>query len=234
MIRAGILIAMLVLPAAAQVGLQRKTADELLEKGDAYHAMGMYRNLLRDTPNDPELHYNLGNALYKMQLWDEAIQAYQKAQSLTSDESMKNYIQYNISNCLYKKQQLQESIEGYKQTLRKNPADRDARLNLELALKQMQKENSPQSDSNRNDPNRQNEQDEKKDDPSDKNKDNGSRQEPRSNDETGRDQQTAKNQPLSRKDAERILDALKDKEKELQKKRVLENLRAQERTTKDW
>jgi hypothetical protein len=146
---------------------------------------------------------------------------------------MKNYIQYNISNCLYKKQQLQESIEGYKQTLRGNPDDRDARINLELALKQMQKENSSQSDSNRNNPNRQNEQDEEKNDRS-KNEDDGSKQEPRANNETGQDRQTRPNQPLSRKDAERILDALKDKEKELQKKRVLENLRAQERTAKDW
>lgn len=233
MIRFLILITIFSLSAVAQVGLQRKTADELLEKGDAYHAMGMYRNLLRDAPNDPELHYNLGNALYGMQLWDEAIQSYRKALSLTTDESMKNYIQYNISNCLYKKQQLQESIEGYKQTLRRNPDDRDARINLELALKQMQKENSSQSDSNRNNPNRRNEQDEEKNDRS-KNQNDGSKQEPRANNETGRDQQTRPQQPLSRKDAERILDALKDKEKELQKKRVLENLRAQERTAKDW
>ncbi len=212
----------------AQVGLQRRTADELLGRGDGYHAMTMYRSLLRTEPNNPELHYNLGNALYQMQLWDDAISSYKKALSLTQDERMKQFIQYNISNCLYKKQRLEESIEGYKQTLRKNPDDRDARINLELALRQKKEQEKSQSDSS----GRQKEnpkQDEQDDTSNDR-----SQQQKQPKDPAKENPQKPQDHKMTRQEAERLLDALKDKEKEIQRKRMLENLRSESGTAKDW
>jgi len=128
---------------SAQTGLARRQADQLYDRGDNFHAMEAYKNLLNDNPNDPELNYNAGNALYRLEQYDEAVKFYQRALENTSDADLKNKIAYNMANIQYKQKKLKESIEGYKNVLRKNPDDADARKNLEYALKQMQMQQPP-------------------------------------------------------------------------------------------
>lgn len=220
-------------PAYAQVGLSRRMADKLYESGDHYHAMQSYKQLLDQNPNDPELNYNVGNSLYRMQKYDEAKLFYEKALANTSDPKLKNSIQYNIANCEFKSKKLKESIEGYKQVLRKNPDDEDARKNLELALKQMQKENPPpQKNEDKNQSKKDQQKDEKDKDKKDEQQD--QKQEQDREDDKDKKKQNVPKQGMDRKQAEKILDALKNQEKEFQKKMVREKVSKDQKTEKDW
>lgn len=217
----------------SQVGLSRRMADKLYESGDHYHAMQSYKQLLDQNPNDPELNYNVGNSLYSMQKYDEAKLFYEKALANASDPKLKNSIQYNIANCEFKSKKLKESIEGYKQVLRKNPDDEDARKNLELALKQMQKDNPPpQKNEDKNNSKKDQQKDEKDKDKKDQQQD--QKQEQDSENDRDKKKQNMPQQGMDKKQAEKILDALKNQEKEFQKKMVREKVTKDQKTEKDW
>lgn len=219
--------------AIAQVGLSRRQADKLFEGGDHYHAMQSYKQLLDENPNDPELNYNAGNSLYRMQMYDQAKLYYEKALSNTSDPKLKNNIQYNIANCEFKSKKLKESVEGYKQVLRKDPDDADARKNLELALKQMQKQNPPPQ---KNEDKNQSKKDEQQDD-QDKDKKEEQKQEQEEQNNQDPNNQKKQNKPkqgMDKKEAEKVLDALKNQEKDYQKKKIKEKVTKEQKTEKDW
>ncbi len=214
----------------AQVGLARRQADKLFESGDHYHAMQSYKDLLNSDPNDPELNYNVGNSLYRLQQYDQAKLYYEKALAHTSDAALKNKIQYNLSNCEFKSKKLKESIEGYKQVLRKDPNDEDARKNLELALKEMQKQNPPPQKNENKDRNKKDQNKEQKDEKQEEKQ----KQEPDQDAEKDQKKQNVPRQGMDKKQAERILDALKNQEKEYQKKKVKEKVTKDQKTDKDW
>ncbi len=232
-----VLFFMVTAPAvSAQIELERYRADRVYDSGDNYHAMQMYKQLLDNNPNDPELNYNVGNALYRQQQYDQAKQYYQRALENTENSKLKSDIQYNIANCEYKSKKLDESIERYKQVLRKNSEDDDARKNLELALRQKQKENPPpqknkdQSQSEKNQDKQKEKKDQKKD------QDRQKKQNDQKNKDNPNDQKNkmAQNQGLSKQEAERVLDALKNQEKDYQKKKLKDRMTKEEKTDKDW
>ncbi|MBX7152434.1 tetratricopeptide repeat protein [bacterium] len=222
---------------SAQVGLQRKTADKLYEQGDNYHAMQMYKKMLDQNPNDPELNYNVGNTLYRMQMYDQAAQYYERALTNTNDQQLKSDIQYNMANCLYKSKKIKESIEGYKQALRKNPNDEDARFNLEYAMKQIQQpppppqKNDSENSSEKKDKDSSKEQNQNKQQQDQKDNQN---KEQREQEKNNQQQQQAQQQGLSKKEAEKILDALKNQERDYQKKQIKERATSEQKTEKDW
>ncbi|KAB2878277.1 tetratricopeptide repeat protein [bacterium] len=218
---------------SAQVGLSRRQADKLFESGDHYHAMQSYKQLLDENPDDPELNYNVGNSLYRMQMYDQAKLYYEKALANASDSKLKNNIQYNIANCEYKSKKLKESIEGYKQVLRKNPEDADARKNLELALKQMQKQNPPpQKNDDKNQSKKDQQKDEQDKDKEDKKQDETKDQ--RNEDRNDQKKQSETTQGMNKKEAEKLLDALKNQDKDYQKKKIKEKVTKEQKTEKDW
>jgi Ca-activated chloride channel family protein len=224
---------------SAQIGLDRYRADRLYESGDHYHAMQLYKQLLDNNANDPEINYNVGNALYRLQMYDQAKQYYQRALEYTENGQLKNDIQYNIANCEFKLKKLEESVERYKQVLRKNPEDDDARKNLEWALKQMQKQNPPPQKNKDQKQSEKNKDSQKQKDKNNqnKNKDQNKRpNEPKDNEDDKNDQKNrmARNQGLTKQEAERILDALKNQEKDYQKKKLKDKVTKEEKTDKDW
>jgi Ca-activated chloride channel family protein len=220
------------LAASAQVGLERYRADQVYESGDNYHAMQMYKQLLDHNPNDPELNYNVGNTLYRMQLYDQAKQYYQRALENTEDSQLKNDIQYNLANCEYRSKKLQESIDRYKQVLRKDPNDDDSRKNLEFALKQIEKQKSPQKNNDHPSEKDKNNKDQK--DKKDKNS--GEQRKPNQDKDNSKDQKNkmAQNRGLTKQEAERILDVLKNQEKDYQSKKLKDKVTKEEKTEKDW
>lgn len=220
---------------SAQTGLARRQADQLYDRGDNFHAMEAYKNLLNDNPNDPELNYNAGNALYRLEQYEEAVKFYQRALENTSDADLKNKIAYNMANIQYKQKKLKESIEGYKNVLRKNPDDADARKNLEYALKQMQMQQPPPQ---KNQDKNQSKQDKKEQDQ--KNQDDQNQPQDENKEEQQNDEQQNKKKfdpnksGLTKKEAEKLLDALKNQEKDYQKKKIKDKAKSDSETEKDW
>ena len=188
-------------------------------------------------PNNFEAKFNLGDAYYKQQRYDEAMKSFQSAFVDAKNDMDKSKLYYNIGNSLLKSQKIKESIGAYKEALKLNPDDYEAKYNLSYALKQL---NNP-------DQNQQQNQDQNQDQNKDQNKDQNQQnqdqqkqdQQNKKQDQQKQDQQQQpqsqeqKEQELTKQEAEKILNALKENEKDLQKQ--LRKVKGQKvKTEKDW
>lgn len=236
-----------------------RSANKLYKKGDYKDAYQLYHAALGDTTkratDAPGVYYNGGNALYMQNQFDRALESYQR--SYSSDSTLTGKMLYNRANAFLKGGHFDEAIESYLQALEYLPDDEDARHNLELALaakqqkqqqkqqprnsgdkgKQQQQGGDSQSDSTRNDSKQQ--QSSKPDSTQ-----SGKPQNQQANPDQSMQQSKpdSSSQPLtedqlrklSPEDAARILQALQEREQELQKERRKAAFRRMKRSGKDW
>ena len=107
-------------------------AHELYQGGEYDKALNLYRDALIDRPEAPELHFNVGDALFKSGDYEKALQEFEQALKLPGDRA-RAQAHYNIGNTLFQQQDYEKAIEAYKQALQLHAADEDAKVNLELA-----------------------------------------------------------------------------------------------------
>ena len=81
------------LRAQTDVSLIQK-AHEYYQQGNFEEAGKLYESLLKDHPDSPELHYNLGNTYFKLKQLGKAILNYEKARQI---EPRDNAINENLS-----------------------------------------------------------------------------------------------------------------------------------------
>jgi tetratricopeptide (TPR) repeat protein len=189
-----------------------------------------YRKALEKEQGLVQGYFNLGDALHKQGKYDEAVKEFESALQKADQKNTKAYAHYNIGNSFLKEQKYQEAVNSYIDALKLNPDDGEAKYNLSYALEKL-KQPPPQQNKQKQDKNK---------DKNDQNK-NNQQQQDRKKDQEQQDkqQQQKKNQAsqqekkMSKADAERILDVLKNNEKEVQKKlKVRQAVRA--KTDKDW
>ena len=65
-------------------------------------------------PESFEAKFNLGDAYYKQQRYDEAIKTFQSAMANAKTDGQKAKIFHNVGNSLLKAQKIKESIGAYK------------------------------------------------------------------------------------------------------------------------
>ena len=129
-------------------------------------------------------------------------------------------IRANQSSDQQKTQQLQQAIEAYKQALRLNPHDDEARYNLVLCQRQM-----------KNDGQNQNQQGDNKDQQGEQQKQEQQQQQQQ------QDQQEQQQQepPMSKENAEQLLQAAMQQEKQTQKRLKEQQMQQQRRQVeKNW
>lgn len=86
-------------------------------------------------------HYNLGNALYKRKMFDEAKAEFEKAEKLSTNLPDKSAALYNLGNTYMQQQDSKKAAELYKQALKQDPYNESIRKNYEIAmLKEKEKE----------------------------------------------------------------------------------------------
>jgi tetratricopeptide (TPR) repeat protein len=184
-----------------------------------------------------EGHFNLGDALYKQQKYDEALEAYKNALSLAQNDYQKSKVFHNVGNTLLKQQKLKESIGAYANSLKINPEDLETKYNLSYALNMLQNQQQQQQNQDQNqDQNQENQdqqnQDQQNQDQQNQDKQNQDQKENQDQKQNQQQQQTPREE-ISKEEAERILEALKqnegDLQKELRKKKGQSTKRA-----KDW
>jgi len=178
-------------------------------------------------PENFEAHFNLGDAFYKQGRYDESIKEFYSSIELTENSDLKAKAYHNIGNSLLKSQKLKESIEAYKNALKINPNDQETKYNLSYALNQLEKQqNQQQNQQNQNqDQNKDQNQNQNKDRNQQQNDKNDQKQQqdqnkPEQNEQTQQDNTKAQQQQnqISKEEAERILQALKNNEQDIQKK----------------
>ena len=178
-------------------------------------------------------HFNLGNALHKQGKFGDAVKEFETALTKAEQADTKAFAHYNIGNAKMKEEQYQDAVRAYIDALRLNPEDEDAKYNLSYALEKLKQKQEQQK--NNKDKQNQNKDDKQKQNEKQKNKPEDKKQNQDQKDQQEKQKQNPGQQQrkMSRADAQRILDVLKDNEKEVQKKlRVRQAVRA--RTDKDW
>jgi Ca-activated chloride channel homolog len=189
-----------------------------------------YRKSLEKDNQVMQGYFDLGDALYKQQRYDEAAQNYQNALTKTTDSNIGAQLHHNIGNAHVEKKEYEEGIDEYKRSLKLNPADEETKYNLAYAeqmLKQQQQQKQ-QKKQDKNDKNQQqNQKDKQKQEQQQKQQDQQKQQPQNQQDQ----QQQAKQ--MSRAEAQRILDALKNDEKDVQKK-LRRKAAVKTNVEKDW
>ena len=211
-----------------EVARRVEQGNRLFDQAEFEAALEAYREAQTDRPESPGLHYNVGDALYKQGAVDEAAAAFQKAVE-TGDSELGSKAYYNLGNALYRQQAFDQAIGAYENALELNPSDQDAKINLEMALEKLEEQQQQNQDQNQNQENKENQNEEKDSESEQEQQDKGEEeqknQEPQSSPKESQNQQQEKEaepqQPgeLTPEQAERLLDALKDRETESQKRR---------------
>ncbi|MDI6780192.1 MAG: tetratricopeptide repeat protein [Bacteroidota bacterium] len=211
------------------VGLAQSERS-LIREGNIFYKDGKYTdsevNYRKSLEQNKDSHigiFNLGDALYKQEKFEEAAEQFRIATTKETNNQTKAQAYHNLGNSLLKVQKLPESIEAYKNSLKINPKDFDTKYNLEYAkalLKQQQQQQQKQ------DKNQQKQDKQKRDQ---------QKEEQQKQEQQKQDQQKAQQQKqqISKEDAERMLEALKNEEKDVQKK-LKKKAPARISIEKDW
>ena len=186
-----------------------------------------YRKALEKKSTSRKAEYNLSNSLYKQEKYEAAATKYQNLTQQEKDRNERSRYFYNQGNSLLKANKLNESIEAYKNALRNNPADEDAKHNLQYALRlkntqqQQQQENKNQQE-NKDNQDKQDQQDQQN-------------QQDQQQQQSQQQQAQQQKGQISKEDAERLLQALENDEKEvLQKVREKQSQVKRIPVEKDW
>ncbi|MDR2968530.1 MAG: tetratricopeptide repeat protein [Tannerellaceae bacterium] len=197
-----------------------------------------YRKGVDVNPRSAEGAYNLGNALYKQGKFPEAAEQYQ----LTAGQSRKMMetregqerlaeVFHNTGNIFMAGKEYAKSIEAYKQSLRINPKDDETRYNLALAQKLLEDQQNEEQ---------QQDQEEKQDEQQQDQEQNQDQQDQQQNQDDQKENKTQEeeqpNEQMSQDNAQQILDAFLQDEKDTQEKVKKAQMEQQERrrTEKEW
>ena len=165
-----------------------------------------YESILQKSSSNSKAHLGRGSSSFQLGDFTPAKDAFEESLE-SGDNSIKSKALYNLGNIFYKNENSEDAIAFYRKALELNPDDKEAKYNYEL-LKY--KPDPPEEDQKNEDKNKeQQEQDQQ--------------QEQEVSDEE-------KSQDM--KQAESILDALKQDEQVMQKKQIARS--KSRKLEKDW
>ena len=192
------------------------------EDRKSVEAENSYRRALDIDDRSNLANFNLGNALYRQQKFEEAGKKFEEIAAGATDKMDRAHAYHNLGNSYLQQQKVQESIEAYKQALRNNPNDLDTKYNLSYALNLLKEQEQNQDNQNNQNNQDQQNQDQQNQDNQNQQDQNQQQQDQKQDDMQQKQQQ--QQQQISREDAQRMLDAIAQEEKEL-----LEKLQQKER-----
>ena len=100
----------------------------------------LYRKALEKERDFYTGEFNLGDALYKQDKFEDAARSFDNLVENETDRDKLGHLYHNLGNSLLKSNKVEESIEAYKQALRNNPADEETRYNLAFAQQLLQQQ----------------------------------------------------------------------------------------------
>jgi Ca-activated chloride channel family protein len=192
----------------SDVGSLLRQGNGAYVRGRFDEALGFYQRAEVLEPDALAIHYNLGNALYRLNRHDEALSELALAATDRNPTRRANAL-YNTGNVQYRRQQLDRAIDSYRLALLSNPADMQAKQNLEFCLKKKQEQQQQQNQ-------QQNQQQQQR--------------EPQQ--QQRQPQQQPRQSGMDRQQAERLLEQVQNQERQTQREARQEPERRQ--VEKDW
>ena len=204
--------------------------NEVLVSGDGAAALRHYDDAEAKAGAHPEIEYDRGNAAFRMGKLDEAAGHYRRAAERAPAPLASRAMQ-NLGNTLDAKGDRQGAIDAYMDALGRDPANEDARYDLEVLLRRKEPPRSPQQKQQGGKPSQGGKgQQQPQPQPGDPQQQQGQPQPSPGQEgpeqqrdpagsgqrsEQAQEQEGTRPGPLTRQDAEKLLDALRAREKNL-------------------
>jgi len=182
-----------------------------------------YRKATNLNQKNPQALYNLGCALMQQQKDSAAIVQFEAAGKLETNKLRKAKVYHNIGVVCQNHQMYGEAIEAYKESLRNNPKDMETRYNLALCQKQQKKQNQD------------NQNKDNKDQDKDKNGQDNKKDQNQKDDKKNQQKQDKQKEQMSKENAEQLLQAAMQEEKNTQQKMKKQQAQPRDRRLeKNW
>jgi Ca-activated chloride channel family protein len=185
---------------------QASRGEELFQAGKLEQARDYYEQALKKNPQDPVLHFNLGDVAYKEKKYEEAVSAYNEALK-TDDLKLQARSYYNRGNARFymgratektdpdhTMEQWQEAVRSFEAAAKLNPDDEQVRHNLEIVKKRLEqlKKQQQQKKKQQQDQNKKDNKENQKNKDSQNNKDQKGQQDKKNSDSNKEGQQGSK------------------------------------------
>jgi len=212
-------------PAHADLRTHVRAGNRLFKKGDYVGARGEFETAETDDPNAAFLPYNIGTTYYLEGKLDEARKAYERAWAMSSDPVLRSKVAYNLGHLLFTQGQTQDAIAQFKECLKLNPKDLDAKYNIEYIRSGKKPPPPPkQGKSGKEGGGGAGQQSQKDDKNPGQGKEDNSKAQKNQEQQKGEQakpqeqrEQGSKPNELTKEDAQRILEAMREQEKEAMK-----------------
>ncbi len=187
------------------------------------------------------LQNNLGLSLHRQENFEEAGRAFEEALVHAPNEDAMTRSAFNAGNNAFTHQQLERALEHYQTALLADPNNEDAKFNYEFVSRQLQEQQNQQQDSGEDeeqeDEQQEDEQNEQQEGEQNQEQNEGEQGEQGEQEQNEQEQSGEQNEPreapLTREQAERILEALENDEEELL--REIQKMEGRpRRVAKDW
>ncbi|MCP4686298.1 MAG: tetratricopeptide repeat protein [bacterium] len=217
--------------------------NEAFRNEEFKDALEQYQIAETEMPESPKLDYNIAGVHFSEGKYEDAVERYTRALNST-DMDIETSAYYNLGNTYYRMEDYQNAITSYQEALDNDPDFTEAKINLELARKMLKEQMKPQEQEEQEQQQQEQqeqeqEQEEKKEEEQQEQEEQQQQQNQQQDDQDKKDQeqQQQQSQPqeqkMSKEDAERILNALRDDERDIQKK-IKRQVAVGDYTGKDW
>ena len=199
-------------------------------KDKATEAEVNYRRALEKNGRSFEAHYNLGDALFKQEKYQDAADEFIAAIGTLDHNKDKKRLAdtyHNLGNACFSQQQYDKAVEAYKHSLRLNPKDDDTRYNLVKAMQLLQQQQQQQQQQNQDNQQQQQQQQQNQQQQQQQ------QQQEEQQQQQQQQQQEQQEQQMDKETAEQILQALEQDEQDTQEK-LKRQQGGKKRVEKDW
>ena len=202
-----------------------RQGNKLFRMGDYPNAEVSYRKAIEQNPKNPQASFNLGNALMAQKKDSAAVTQFENASRLENNPLRKAQSFHNIGVICQTHKMYGEAIEAYKSALRLNPNDDETRYNLVLCKHQKQKQDQQKQNQGQNNDDQKKDNQKKDDQQKDQNSDK----------QDDKKQQEQQKPQMSKDNAEQLLNAAIQNEKQTQDKLKKAQQQPQRRANqKNW
>ena len=217
-----LIISLLLISTVLQAQDERKfirKGTNLYDKGEFLDAEIEYRKALDKKHDSYEGKFNVAASQYRQEKFKESVSDLQNLANQTDDPAKLHQIYHNLGNSYLGMTQIDQqnagkyldlSIEAYKKALKNNPLDNETRYNLLAAMKLKQQ----QQEQEQNQEQKQDQQEQEQ--------------------EQEQNQEQQQQEQINKENAERILQALEQDEKDLQEKMQMRKQAQPVKIDKNW
>lgn len=149
-VAAAVLLVLLPLAGEARAGLRPPGGDELLRgrehylAGDYEAALDALSSAVVAAPEDPLVSLAMGETLFRLERFEDAQREFARSLSLTEDRELRAEALFNAGTTRLATGELEEAISELRGSLRLDPGQEDALVNLELALRRLEQQQQEQ------------------------------------------------------------------------------------------